>query len=166
MVAPRIGVITSIGREHLEFFGDLAGVIQEEGWLAELLPPASQGGVPETVVFDEVDAGIGGRAAEAVGERLARLSAAAQVLCVTHLPQIASRASCHWRVWKQQGGGRTLVRADRLDAGGRIEEIARMLAGRTVTDAARRHAAEMIALAAGSDTSSGIRRRKGTRRSA
>ena len=128
--------------------------------------PASRGRVPETVVFDEVDAGIGGRAAEAVGERLGRLSAAAQVLCVTHLPQIASRASCHWRVWKQQGGGRTHVRADRLDAEGRIEEIARMLAGRTVTDAARRHAAEMLALAAGSDTSSGIRPRKGTRRSA
>jgi DNA repair protein RecN (Recombination protein N) len=111
--------------------------------------PGGSGVWAPTVVFDEVDSGVGGRTAEAVGERLARLGSRRQVLCVTHLPQVACRASAHWRIAKVERQGRTVVLAERLEEPERIEEIARMIAGRTVSDAARRHARELIALAAG-----------------
>ncbi len=98
----------------------------------------------ETLVFDEVDAGIGGATADAVGERLARLGAERQVLVVTHAPQVAARAARHFRVSKGAEGGRAKVRVEELSAAERREEIARMLAGAAVTDAAREAATSLL----------------------
>jgi DNA repair protein RecN (Recombination protein N) len=97
------------------------------------------------LVFDEVDTGIGGATADAVGERLARLSRVVQVLVVTHAPQVAARADHHFRVEKTVRGGRATVTAHRLGMAGRREEIARMLAGATITEAARAAAESLIA---------------------
>jgi DNA repair protein RecN (Recombination protein N) len=96
------------------------------------------------LVFDEVDTGIGGATADAVGERLARLGASAQVLVVTHAPQVAARADHHWRVEKAVHGGRTAVSVSRLSDSERREEIARMLAGARITEAARAAADSLI----------------------
>jgi len=98
----------------------------------------------KTLVFDEVDAGIGGRVAEVVGRKLRDMAQRQQVLCVTHLPQIASMADRHLVVRKQVERGRTTTEVGVLDASERVEEVARMLGGETVTDAARRHAREMV----------------------
>jgi DNA repair protein RecN (Recombination protein N) len=97
-----------------------------------------------TLVFDEVDAGIGGRVAEVVGRKLRDMAQRHQVLCVTHLPQIASMADRHLVVRKQVERGRTTTSVGTLDASERVEEVARMLGGETITDAARRHAREMV----------------------
>ncbi|GBD40877.1 DNA repair protein RecN [bacterium HR39] len=97
-----------------------------------------------TMIFDEVDAGIGGATAHAVGERLARLSRGRQVLVVTHAPQIAARADHHLRVVKEEREGAVRVRVEPLDAAARCEEIARMLAGAHVTDAARAAARTLL----------------------
>lgn len=98
----------------------------------------------ETLVFDEVDAGVGGTTADAVADRLAALSRACQVVCITHLPQIASRAGEHLRVEKEVRDGRTVTRVRRLGAEERVEELARMLGGRHVTVTAREHARELM----------------------
>jgi DNA repair protein RecN (Recombination protein N) len=98
----------------------------------------------ETLVFDEVDAGIGGATADAVGERLARLGAERQVLVVTHAPQVAARARRNFRVSKSSGAGRAAVRVEELSPDERREEIARMLAGAAVTDAAREAAISLL----------------------
>jgi DNA repair protein RecN (Recombination protein N) len=100
-------------------------------------------GIP-TLVFDEVDAGIGGRVAEIVGSLLAELSRHHQVLCVTHLPQVAAFARHQLRVAKEAGARGTLASVAPLDAAGRIEEIARMLGGTRITETTRRHAEEML----------------------
>ncbi|MCS6930923.1 MAG: DNA repair protein RecN, partial [Acetobacteraceae bacterium] len=97
----------------------------------------SQGSPVPTLIFDEVDSGIGGATAAAVGERLARVAEAVQVLVVTHSPQVAARAAAQLRVAKGERGGRAETTVTPLDAEGRREEIARMLAGERVTDAAR-----------------------------
>jgi DNA repair protein RecN (Recombination protein N) len=97
-----------------------------------------------TLVFDEVDSGIGGATAAAVGDRLARLSERVQVLLVTHSPQVAARGATHLRVAKRTAGGRAQTRIERLDDPARREEIARMLAGETVTDAARAAADSLL----------------------
>jgi DNA repair protein RecN (Recombination protein N) len=97
-----------------------------------------------TLVFDEVDAGIGGGVAEVVGRKLKAMAARDQVLCVSHLPQIAAQADHHFRVVKRQSGGRTVVEVEALGPKERVEEVARMLAGETVTEAARQHARELI----------------------
>lgn len=99
---------------------------------------------PRTIVFDEIDSGIGGRVSEAVGVKLRKLSETNQVFCVTHQPQIARFADSHLLVRKEAIGGRTEVSVDRLDRRGRIEEIARMLTGAEITETARRHAREML----------------------
>jgi DNA repair protein RecN (Recombination protein N) len=98
-----------------------------------------------TLVFDEIDTGIGGRTANVIGDKLASLSANAQIMCVTHLPQIASRAKTHLSVSKEVADGRTVVRVIPLDAEDRVEEMARML-GSTEGNAetALRHAKEML----------------------
>lgn len=96
------------------------------------------------IIFDEVDAGVGGAVADAVGERLARLAFDAQVLVVTHSPQVAARASTHWRVEKQQTKTDTTTRVVVLDAEERVEEIARMLSGAVVTDEARGAARRLL----------------------
>ncbi len=111
--------------------------------LLALVSVASCGG-PPTAVFDEVDAGIGGRPAEHVGRRLRELSSARQVLCITHLPQIAAFAKHHIRVEKVQTEGRTVVRARLLSDAERPEELARMLAGERVPETALRHARELL----------------------
>jgi DNA repair protein RecN (Recombination protein N) len=98
----------------------------------------------QTLVFDEVDAGIGGGVAEVVGRKLKAIAQSQQVLCVTHLPQIASLADAHCAVRKRVEKGRTLTEVRLLDAAARVDEIARMLGGETVTDAARVHAREMV----------------------
>ncbi|MBU0516231.1 MAG: DNA repair protein RecN, partial [Proteobacteria bacterium] len=98
----------------------------------------------ETVVFDEVDAGIGGGAAEAVGRRLGALADSRQLVCITHLPQIAVFGQEHLRVVKEVKDGRTVTRLDELDDGERTKEVARMLSGPEYTDAALAHAREML----------------------
>ena len=104
-------------------------------------------GPQKTAVFDEVDVGIGGRVAEAVGRKLKDLSATQQVLCVTHQPQIASLADRHFTVEKQVVNGRTIVNARELSETEQVEEIARMLAGSEITAAARENARSMLATA-------------------
>jgi DNA repair protein RecN (Recombination protein N) len=96
------------------------------------------------LVFDEVDAGIGGRAADRVGAVLAELAGDHQVLCITHLPQIAARAATHLRVTKETHGGRAGVSVARLLAEARVEELARMAGGAVVTETTRRHARELL----------------------
>jgi len=100
---------------------------------------------PGTLIFDEVDAGIGGAAAAAVGERVARIAREAQVLVVTHSPQVAVHGSRHVRITKEAANGRVTTRAVPLGAAGRQEEIARMLAGATVTAEARAAALSLLA---------------------
>jgi len=102
-----------------------------------------------TLIFDEVDVGIGGRVAEIVGKLLARLGKDRQVLCVTHLPQVAACANWQWQIAKAEKGGETLSEVTPLDSAARIEEIARMLGGVNITDTTRQHAAEMLATTAG-----------------
>jgi DNA repair protein RecN (Recombination protein N) len=99
---------------------------------------------PRTIVFDEVDAGIGGRVSEAVGLKLKALARTNQVLCVTHQAQIARFADTHLLVNKTAARGRTEVGVERLGGARRVEEIARMLTGAEITDTARRHAREML----------------------
>jgi DNA repair protein RecN (Recombination protein N) len=104
---------------------------------------AAQGSAP-TLVFDEVDSGIGGATAAAVGERLARLAKTRQLLVVTHSPQVAAQAQHHWRVEKSAGKGGNLTSAGELDAKARREEIARMLSGATVSEEARAAADRLL----------------------
>ena len=100
---------------------------------------------PRTLVFDEIDIGIGGRAADAVGQKLKALGRAQQVLCVTHLPQIAAFADQHFVVEKKEDHGRTKMNIRLLDDRARTHEVARMLSGAKVTDTSLQHAAQMIA---------------------
>jgi DNA repair protein RecN (Recombination protein N) len=97
-----------------------------------------------TLVFDEVDAGIGGSAAEGVGRRLKKLATANQVLCVTHLAQIASFADHHYRVEKRESKGRTVALVEELEADARTREIGRMLSGQKLTEEALKHAEQLI----------------------
>jgi DNA repair protein RecN (Recombination protein N) len=99
------------------------------------------------LVFDEVDAGVGGAVAEMVGRQLHSLSTQGQVLCVTHLPQVASQADHQLRVAKQTAGGKTRTQIEVLDEVARVEELARMLGGATLTERTREHAREMLAAA-------------------
>jgi DNA repair protein RecN (Recombination protein N) len=105
------------------------------------------GGRVPTMIFDEVDAGVGGRVAGVVGQKLAGLAGDRQVLCVTHWPQIAAHATRHLRVIKGVRGGRTRATVTVLDDAERIEELARMLGGGAPSEAARRHASELVARA-------------------
>lgn len=107
--------------------------------------PRRKSAAPRTLVFDEIDIGIGGRAAEAVGQKLKTLSRAQQVLCVTHLPQIAAFADQHFLIDKREDHGRTKVQVRLLDDRTRVEEVARMLSGAVVTEASQQHASQMIA---------------------
>ena len=97
-----------------------------------------------TLIFDEIDRGVGGATADAVGRRLQALATSAQVLVVTHSPQVAARGAHHWRVEKRVEGEMTLSSVTPLDAGARVEEIARMLAGDSVSDAARAAARALL----------------------
>ncbi len=104
----------------------------------------SRAGKGATLIFDEVDAGIGGHTADVVGRRLQGLARHHQVLCITHLPQIAAAADHHYRLSKHLRGQRTITEVDRLDAEARVAEVARMIAGQSVTDAVRASAAGML----------------------
>jgi DNA repair protein RecN (Recombination protein N) len=108
---------------------------------AEDRPPS---GSAPGLIFDEVDAGIGGRVADIVGRRLRGLGSAFQVLCITHLPQIAAYADTHFQIEKHVSGGRTKTTVVHLDETGRIEELSRMLGGTTVTAGLRASAREML----------------------
>jgi DNA repair protein RecN (Recombination protein N) len=113
--------------------------------IAAALFKASPRSAAATLVFDEIDAGIGGRVAEVVGRKLQELAVRNQVICVTHLPQIASFAATHFYVWKEDSGGHTRARIRRLDAHEeRVAEIARMLGGEKVPASAVVHARELL----------------------
>jgi DNA repair protein RecN (Recombination protein N) len=105
-------------------------------------------GTQRTLVFDEIDTGIGGRAAEAVGKKLKSLSRSNQVLCVTHLPQIATFGDHHYVVEKKEdkkeSGGRTRTTIRAVTGEERTEEVARMLSGAKLTETSRKHAEQMI----------------------
>jgi DNA repair protein RecN (Recombination protein N) len=105
---------------------------------------ASQANLAGTLVFDEVDVGIGGRVAEIVGRMLRELGQSRQVLCVTHLPQVAAQANWQWSIAKTEKKGQTFSTVSVLDAVARVDEIARMLGGEKLTDTTRKHAAEML----------------------
>ncbi len=118
-------------------------------------PPAGSGqalpqktrqgrGTQRTLVFDEIDTGIGGRAAEAVGKKLKTLARSNQVLCVTHLPQIATFGDHHYVIEKKESGGRTRTSIRRVIGEERTEEVARMLSGAKLTETSRKHAEQMI----------------------
>ena len=97
-----------------------------------------------TLIFDEVDAGVSGRAAQKVAQKLQNVSASKQVLCVTHLPQIAALADLHLLIAKSEHGGRTFTNVTPLDREGRIEELSRIIGGERITDTTRSSAAEML----------------------
>ena len=139
MVAPNPGVPAAALRETASG-GELSRV------MLALMSVASAGGA-ETLVFDEVDAGVGGQTARAVGERLRRLAAGRQVLCITHLPQIASLADSHFRIEKEASGAATRASVERLADAAVVEELCRMLGADGADAGARRHAEELLAAA-------------------
>ncbi|MBP7488407.1 MAG: DNA repair protein RecN [Azospira sp.] len=144
------------GLENIEFrIGGLAGSearslakVASGGELSRIslaiqVVTSRQASVP-TLIFDEVDVGIGGGVAEVVGRLLHRLGRERQVLCVTHLPQVAARADWQWQVAKSKEGAAIKSRVTPLDASGRVEEIARMLGGVEITATTRQHAKELL----------------------
>ncbi len=104
----------------------------------------AEAGTAATMIFDEVDRGVGGAVASAIGERLARLAQELQVLVVTHSPQVAARASHHYRIEKNHGPSGTVTTVRKLSADERREEIARMLSGASITDEARAQASRLL----------------------
>jgi DNA repair protein RecN (Recombination protein N) len=104
----------------------------------------AEAGTAATMIFDEIDRGVGGAVASAIGERLARLAETSQVLVVTHSPQVAARASHHYRIEKSHGSDGTRTSVRKLDAAERREEIARMLSGASVTEEARAQASRLL----------------------
>ncbi len=144
------------GKEHVEFYfsanpgEDLKPIsaVASGGELSRLMlvlkTITAPSMFPRTLIFDEIDAGIGGKVADAVGHRLKRLAETNQVLCVTHQSQIARYADAHFQVSKEIIGGRTITKVIELDKDGRIEELARMIGGAEVTSSARKHAKELL----------------------
>jgi len=130
--------------EDLGQLSRIASGGESSRFMLALKSVATHGESPKTLVFDEVDTGIEGRVADVVGEKLKSLSKSHQVVCITHLPQIASFADVHYRIEKTLSKGRTLTRVERLNREGRINEIARMIAGAVVTESARKHAAQLV----------------------
>jgi len=156
-VALHAGEPAAVGLEQIEFLvAGHAGTtprplakVASGGELARIALAisviASSATATPTLIFDEVDSGIGGGVAEVVGRLLKRLGRDRQVLCVTHLPQVASQANQHFQVSKKSGGGKTLSSIGALDADARVEEIARMLGGLEITATTRSHARELLA---------------------
>jgi DNA repair protein RecN (Recombination protein N) len=132
--------------EHIASGGELSRVMLalkssvEAGAVAKKRSAAAQ----RTLVFDEIDTGIGGRAAEAVGKKLKTLAKTSQVLCVTHLPQIATFADHHYLIEKKALAGRTKTSVREITGEERTEEVARMISGAKLTDTSRKHAEQMI----------------------
>jgi DNA repair protein RecN (Recombination protein N) len=100
----------------------------------------------ETLIFDEVDTGVSGRAAQAIAEKLARVARERQVLCITHLPQVASLADAHFLIRKEMSENETMTVVRQLSDEERVKELARMLGGAEVTETTEEHAREMILL--------------------
>jgi DNA repair protein RecN (Recombination protein N) len=122
-----------------------SGPAGKDGVAQTLLPTkARTRPAQRTMVFDEIDTGIGGRAAEAVGRKLKSLARSNQVLCVTHLPQIATFADHHYVIEKKERSGRTRTTIRLISGEERTEEVARMLSGAKLTDTSRKHAEQMI----------------------
>ena len=105
---------------------------------------AAAGAPGKTLIFDEIDAGIGGRVADVVGKKLRAIGESFQVLCITHLPQIAAAGHAHFHISKRVVNGRTHTEVVRLDESQRVEELARMIGGAAPTDAARAAARELL----------------------
>ncbi|MDY7096426.1 MAG: hypothetical protein SX243_25935, partial [Acidobacteriota bacterium] len=101
-----------------------------------------------TLVFDEVDTGVGGAEAAALGKKLQRLAAGGQILAVTHLPQVAACGDRQFKVGKEVRDGRTFAKVETLERTDRVEELARMLAGQEVTELSLRHARELLRISA------------------
>jgi DNA repair protein RecN (Recombination protein N) len=143
LIAPNIG-------EELKPLEKIAsgGELSRVALALKTCTAAPKSGVPRTLVFDEVDAGVGGSAAEAVGRRLKKLSRSSQVICVTHLAQIAGFADHHYYVEKHAAKGRTHTSIEELAPEQRAQEIGRMLSGERVTPEALRHAEQLLKLAA------------------
>jgi DNA repair protein RecN (Recombination protein N) len=144
--AVRFLIATNPGQE-LGPLGRIASGGELSRLMLALKVVLSAGSAAPTLVFDEVDADVGGATAAAVGERLSRVAERLQVLVVTHSPQVAARGGAHLRVSKQTARGRTATRIEPLDANARREEIARMLAGETITEAARAAADDLLGAA-------------------
>jgi DNA repair protein RecN (Recombination protein N) len=131
--------------EHIASGGELSRVMLAlKAGVEAASSKKRSSGAQRTLVFDEIDTGIGGRAAEAVGKKLKSLSRSNQVLCVTHLPQIASFADHHHLIEKQAVGGRTRTRVHLITGEERTEEVARMLSGAKLTETSRKHAEQML----------------------
>jgi DNA repair protein RecN (Recombination protein N) len=139
--------------EHIASGGELSRVmlalkVSVEESVARASSPtkakSTRAAAQRTMVFDEIDTGIGGRAAEAVGKKLKSLARSNQVLCVTHLPQIATFADHHYVIEKKERNGRTRTTIRLVTAEERTEEVARMLSGAKLTDTSRKHAEQMI----------------------
>ena len=137
--------------EQIASGGELSRVMLAlKSVVAQASGPGNRGrknGSVKTLVFDEIDTGISGRAAEAVGRKLKALARSNQVLCVTHLPQIASFADHHYLIDKKESGGRTRTSVYLLDGKARMEEVARMLSGAKLTEASLKNAEAMISAA-------------------
>jgi DNA repair protein RecN (Recombination protein N) len=135
--------------EHIASGGELSRVMLAlkasiEGGRELKVPQKSRQNIQKVLVFDEIDTGIGGRAAEAVGKKLKSLARVHQVLCVTHLPQIATFGDHHYVIEKRESGGRTRTSIRRVTGEERTEEVARMLSGAKLTETSRKHAEQMI----------------------
>jgi DNA repair protein RecN (Recombination protein N) len=130
--------------EDLRLLSRIASGGESSRFMLALKSVATHGEASKTLVFDEVDTGIEGRVADVVGEKLKSLAKVHQVICITHLPQIASFADVHYRIEKTLSKGRTLTQIERLNREGRVNEIARMIAGAVVTESARRHAEQLV----------------------
>jgi len=133
--------------EHIASGGELSRVMLALKASVEATAQSSRKkgpGIPRTLVFDEIDTGIGGRAAEAVGKKLKELAQTSQVLCVTHLPQIATFADHHYLIEKKTTGGRTYTNVRHITGDDRKEEVARMLSGSKVTESSLKHAEQML----------------------
>jgi DNA repair protein RecN (Recombination protein N) len=141
-IAPNPGIPPSPLRDAASG-GELSRVMLA---LSTVAGPAAEGSVP-TIVFDEIDAGIGGHAARAVGERLRALGDAMQVLCITHLPQVASLAATHFVIVKNVHGGQSRATVERVAGEGVVDELCRMLGADAGDEAASRHARELLAAA-------------------
>lgn len=137
MISPNVG-------EPLKPLAKIASGGELSRIMLALKSILARSGSVEAVIFDEVDAGIGGATAEVVGEKLETLAGFHQILCITHLPQIASKAQTHFQVKKEVSEGRTQTLITELTDEERVEEIARLLAGREITPQAMAHAREMI----------------------
>ena len=138
MIAPNIG-------ESLKPLTDIASGGELSRVVLALKAILAGNDAVETVVFDEVDAGIGGGAAEVVGRKLSALAAVHQVVCITHLPQIAKFGNAHFQISKQVQDSRTKTVILQLDEENRVQELARMLGGEKITPKTLAHAREMLA---------------------